>query len=132
MTPTIRWLAVLAAVLVLIQAVLIGQGLYPSLDQGMVGLHGTLGSVSLLAVIALTVLAVLSARRGEGSSIVTGLSVITLILVVAQLGLGYVGRRNGVAASIHIPNGVLIAGLLFAIAATTFSTALGNGARPRS
>ena len=132
MTSTIRWLAVLSAGLVLVQAILIGQGLYPSLDQAMVALHGTLGSGSLLAVLALTVLVLLSARRGEVSGTVAGLSVLALLLVVAQLGLGYVGRKNGVAASIHIPNGVLIAGLLFALAATTFTSPGGNGARPRA
>lgn len=132
MTSTIRWLSILTAVLVLIQAVLIGQGLYPSLDQAMVAMHGTLGSVSLIAAIVLTVLVLLSARKGEVSSVVTGLSLVALLLLVVQLGLGYIGRRNGVAASIHIPNGVLIAGLLFALAATTFATPLGNGARPRS
>jgi hypothetical protein len=35
--------------------------------------------------------------------------------MVAQLGLGYVGRRGGMPAAIHIPNGVLIVGLLSAV-----------------
>ena len=54
-------------------------------------------------------------RRGEASASLVALACVVVVLMVAQLGLGYVGRRGGLPASIHIPNGVLIAGLLFAL-----------------
>ena len=34
-----------------------------------------------------------------------------VVLVVVQIGLGYGGRDSGTAASLHVPNGVLIFGL---------------------
>jgi hypothetical protein len=40
-----------------------------------------------------------------------------VLLVVAQLGLGYSGRESATAMSFHIPNGVLIFGLSVAIVA---------------
>ena len=44
-----------------------------------------------------------------------------MLLMLAQLGLGYLGRRGSWPAAIHIPYGVLIAGLLFALLIATFT-----------
>ncbi len=114
MTTTLRWLSGMTAALVLIQAMLIGQALYVN-GMTTVELHGWLGSGSFAASIILTVLAAIGVRRGELSSVIAGLALLITLLMVAQLGLGYVGRRGGWPAAIHIPNGVLIAGLLFTL-----------------
>jgi len=119
MTTTLRWLSGITAALVLIQAMLIGQALYVN-GMTTVELHGWLGSGSFVASIILTVLAAIGVRRGELSGAVAGLALLVALLMVAQLGLGYVGRRGGWPAAIHIPNGVLIAGLLFTLM-TTFA-----------
>jgi hypothetical protein len=110
----VRWLAVLTAVLVLIQAFLIGQALYVN-GMTTVELHGWLGSGSFVLSLLLAGMAFMAYRRGEASASLVALACVVVVLMVAQLGLGYVGRRGGLPASIHIPNGVLIAGLLFAL-----------------
>lgn len=114
MTTTLRWLSGITAALVLIQAMLIGQALYVN-GMTTVELHGWLGSASLVTSLILTVLAAIGVRRGELSGVIAGLALLVVLLMVAQLGLGYVGRRGGWPAAIHIPNGVLIAGLLFTL-----------------
>ena len=119
MTMAIRWLSGITSVLVLLQAVLIGQALYLG-DMAKLALHGWLGSGSLAAAVVLTVLTVIAARRGELSSLTPSLGILVMLLMVAQLGLGYVGRRGGWPAAIHIPNGVFIAGLLFTLLMSTF------------
>ena len=118
MTTAVRWLSVITAVLVLIQALLIGQALYVN-GMATVGLHGVLGNVTFLAAIILTGATFMAFRRGEMTSPALALAVLTLVLLVAQLGLGYSGRGGGTPAALHIPNGVLITGLLFALAAMT-------------
>ena len=40
-----------------------------------------------------------------------------VVLVVAQLGLGYSGRDSAGAAALHVPNGVLIFGITTALVA---------------
>lgn len=115
----VRWLSAATALLVIVQASLIGQYLF--LGHGdMLGLHGWLGSGSFVLAILLTAAAFLAVRQGElpRGVLLTGL-VVTALMVV-QLGLGYMGRKLGLAAAIHIPNGVFIASLLTALLATTF------------
>lgn len=115
----VRWLSAATALLVIVQASLIGQYLF--LGHGdMLGLHGWLGSGSFVLAILLTAAAFMAVRQGElpRSVLLTGL-VVTALMVV-QLGLGYMGRKLGLAAAIHIPNGVFIASLLTALLATTF------------
>ena len=119
MTMAIRWISGITTVLVLLQAMLIGQALYLG-DMAKLAWHGWLGSGSLAAAVVLTVLTIIAARRGQLSSLAPGLGLVVVLLMVAQLGLGYVGRRGGWPAAIHIPNGVLIAGLLFTLQMSTF------------
>jgi hypothetical protein len=114
MSAGVRWLAVITAVLVFIQAFLIGQFFYGG-NGGAVGTHGWIGNLTFLGAIILTGLALYGARRGEVSSRISGLAILVTVLVIAQLGLGYSGREGGIPAQLHIPNGVLIMGLLAAI-----------------
>jgi len=118
----VRWLAAVTAVLVLIQAFLIGQALYVN-GMTTVELHGWLGSGSFVLSLLLAGMAVMAYRRGEASTSLVAVAVVVVVLMVAQLGLGYSGRRGGLPASIHIPNGVLIAGLLFALIGASLPTA---------
>ncbi len=120
MITVVRWLSGITAVLVLAQAILIGQALYLG-DMTKQALHGWLGNGSFAAAIILAVLTLLAVRRGEVSRLTLGLGLAVVLLMVAQLGLGYAGRRGGLPAALHIPNGVLITGLLFALVTTTFA-----------
>lgn len=121
MTTAVRWVSGITAALVLIQAMLIGQALYVN-GMMTVALHGWLGSGSFAAAMVLAVLTLVAVRRKEASRLALGLGLVVVLLMVAQLGLGYMGRRSGLAAALHIPNGVLITGLLFALVTTTFDT----------
>lgn len=116
---TVRWLSGITTLLVLLQAALIGQALYLG-EMSLLSLHGWLGSGSFVLALLLTGAIVLTIQRGDlpRSALVHG--IIVVVLMVAQLGLGYMGRRGGWPAAIHIPNGVLIASLLSALLASTF------------
>jgi heme A synthase len=105
--------------LVLLQAVLIGQALYLG-DPSRTTLHGWMGNATFVLAIILAGLSIISVRRGELSRPALGLSLLVALLVVAQIGLGYSGRRGGVPAALHIPNGVLIATLLAALLTVSF------------
>lgn len=115
----VRWLTAITTLLVLVQATMIGQALYLG-EMSLLALHGWLGSGSFLLAILLTGAAFLAVQREELPRSVVMLGVIVVLLMVAQLGLGYMGRRGGWPAAIHIPNGVIIAALLSALLATTF------------
>ena len=108
-----RWLAAVTAILLLVQAVLAGRGMFA--DPGLIETHGVVGNVTFLAVLALVALAYIAGRRGALGRRELGLSVLLLVLVIAQLGLGYAGRESNTAASWHVPNGVLIFGMTAAL-----------------
>lgn len=124
----VRWLSMITTLLVLVQAALIGQALYLG-EMSLLALHGWLGSGSFLLAILLTGAAFLAVRRGELPRSVIVLGVIVLVLMVAQLGLGYMGRRGGWPAAVHIPNGVVIAALLSALMASTYGATRAVSAR---
>jgi hypothetical protein len=115
----VRWISALTTILVLIQAILIGQALYMG-EMSLLALHGWLGSGSFILALLLVGASFLGVRNGELPRSVIVHGVIVVLLMVAQLGLGYVGRRGGLPAAIHIPNGVLIVALLSALMASTF------------
>ena len=108
-----RWVAVMTATLVMVQALLAGRGWF--VEVGLIEVHGWVGNATFLAAIALLVAAFAAWRRGALGRGVVILSGLLLVLVVAQLGLGYSGRESAAAASWHVPNGVLIFGLSAAL-----------------
>jgi hypothetical protein len=110
MTQLFRWLSGIAAALVLIQAVLAGQWLGG--NAAIIETHGWLGSGTFLLVILLAGASFMGWRQGAFDLKPFGVSAVMLLLVVAQLGLGYAGRSSAVAASLHLPLGVLIFGAL--------------------
>jgi len=105
----LRILAPLISLLVLVQAVFAGRGLF--LDVDAIDIHGGIGNLTLLLVVAQTVLVLVAGLRGRTRTGLLGMSLLLLVLVIAQLGLGYSGREGGQAAAWHVPNGVLIFGL---------------------
>jgi hypothetical protein len=119
MSMTVRWVAALTIAIVLIQAVLIGQALYIG-DASRLALHGYLGNVSFLAAVVLAGLLIFASRRREAPRAALALGALVAVLMIAQIGLGYSGRGGGWPAAIHIPNGVLIVGLLAALLTVTF------------
>lgn len=108
-----RALTGLAALLVLVQAMLAGQWIGG--DLSIIVTHGWLGSGTLLLVALLGVMSFLGMRQGIFDAKPLTVSAVLVVLVVAQLGLGYAGRSSGVAASLHVPLGVLIFGTLLAL-----------------
>jgi uncharacterized membrane protein len=119
MTTTVRWLSGITMALVLLQAVLIGQGLYLG-DPSRIALHGWIGNLTFVGAIVLVGFVLICVRRGELSRPALGLGVLIALLTVAQIGLGYSGRGGGTPAALHIPNGVLIATLLAALLMVSF------------
>lgn len=105
----LSWL-VLAGIAV--QAVLAGQGWFQ--DQNLMSLHGGIGH-GVLALAVATVGLALAARIGWGLVLLGG---VLLLGLVGQTGLGYAGRRSGIAlaSSLHIPLGVGLFGLSVALA----------------
>jgi hypothetical protein len=108
-----RALAGVAALLVLVQAVLAGQ--WVGGDLSIIVTHGWLGSGTLLLVGLLVVMSFLGMRQGLFDAKPLAISLVLIVLVLAQLGLGYAGRNSDGAASMHIPLGVLIFGALLAL-----------------
>jgi hypothetical protein len=115
----VRWISAITTLLVLLQAALIGQALYLG-EMSLLALHGWLGSGSFILALLLVGAAFMGVQRRDLPRSVMIHGVIVVLLMVAQLGLGYMGRRNNWSAAIHIPNGVLIATLLSALLASTF------------
>ncbi len=99
--------------LTLVQAILAGRGWF--VDYDLIDIHGVMGDVTLLAAIVQVAIAGVALRRQRATRTLFGLSLATLVLVFAQLALGYAASESGTAASLHIPNGVLIFGLSVAM-----------------
>ena len=121
-----RWAAAVTTVLVLVQAVLAGRGWF--VDVGLIEVHGWVGNATFLAVVGQVVLACAARNRWAAGRAELGLSALLLVLVVAQIGLGYGGRESSAAASWHVPNGVLIFGVTAAILALALPRRAGTTA----
>ncbi len=87
----VRWLSALTTLLVLVQAGLIGQALYLG-EMSLLSLHGWLGSGSFLLAILLTGAVFLGVQRGELRRATLIHGTIVVLLMVVQLGLGYMGH----------------------------------------
>lgn len=122
MMQLFRALAGIAAALVLIQAVLAGQWLAG--NAAIIEVHGWLGSGTFLLTLLLAGVSLLGWRQGVFDSKPFAVSVGLALLLIAQLGLGYVGRSNATAASLHLPLGVLIFGALLTLFALTMPARL--------
>jgi hypothetical protein len=105
----LKIIAAITPLLVLLQAFLAGRGLY--IDHDYIDIHGGVANGIMLVVLAQAVLAYLAMARGYAGGWLFGICCALVVLVVAQIGLGYSGRDSADSAAIHIPNGVLILGL---------------------
>ena len=113
-------LAVAMVVGVLIQAVLGSQGLFQA-NTGIVSLHEMLGNVVFLIVVAQLVLGFIAFRAGTMDMTGNVLRVVLLVLVIAQIGLGYSTRTSVDATAWHISNGVLLMGVSTIIAVMSWN-----------
>lgn len=109
----LKWLAALTAALILLQAILVGRGLY--FDFDLIETHGIVGNITFLAVIGLLALTWLTGIPGSLGKRLLIITTVLTVLMVIQIGLGYEGRDSNQAASWHIPIGVLIMGVSVAI-----------------
>lgn len=99
-----RLVAIVLAVLVLLQAVVAGQATFGDWE---IEVHGWMGNASFALGLLLLALAV-AARAGRAA---VGTAAALVVAMFAQVGLGYAGRTALGAASWHIPLGVAIFGL---------------------
>jgi hypothetical protein len=91
--------------LVVVQAAMIGETMFGS--SSLIALHGTVGNLTfLLAVVAL---ALAWFAKMSGATLL--LLFTSVLLLFAQIGLGYLGHRTGfaTASSVHVGLGVGIA-----------------------
>ena len=107
----LRWLAIAISLLIVVMAFLAGRGFFQA-EPGLITGHGHLGN-GIFALAALQVgLGYLAFQRGMVHRNLVLLMGLILVLLVAQIGLGYAGSRNnnGAAVAWHLPNGVLLMG----------------------
>lgn len=97
---------------ILVQALLAGRGWF--VDPALFELHGALGNATLLLAVVAAAVA-WAARTSRTGAVLASLTVLGLI---AQIGLGYAGRRSGIpeASAVHVPLGVALLGLSVAAA----------------
>jgi hypothetical protein len=109
LVQALRVIAPLTSLVVLIQAIFAGQGLFN--DTDLITVHGGIGNLTLLLVLIQTGLVLFAGFRGRTRTILLGLNLLLPVLVVVQIALGYAGEDGGQAAAWHVPNGVAIFGL---------------------
>jgi hypothetical protein len=107
----LRWLATAVSALIVVMAFLAGQGLFEG-ESSLITGHGHLGNgiFALAAIqVVLGYLAFQKALIGRNHLLLIGL---IIVLLFAQIGLGYAGSRNGNMSAVawHLPNGVLLMG----------------------
>ncbi len=107
-------LSIANVIVVLIMALLGGRFF---VSPSIIDIHGYIGNLFFLMVIAQAGLLAMSKPGGRFGMALLALSLLTVALVVGQIGLGYTGRESATALSWHIPNGVLIFGISAAILA---------------
>jgi hypothetical protein len=114
MLTAMKVAAALFAALVLLQAIIAGRGWFEDFD--LIKTHGQIGSGVLLVAIVQAVLAFMVFGTRSRLALV---SAALVVLTAIQLSLGYSSRDSSTAASLHIPNGVLIFGI-----ATAFTSSV--------
>jgi hypothetical protein len=122
-----RWLphlTITAAVLLLIQGLLAGRGLF--LDHDLIEVHGYVGEFTFLVAVAIVISAWTGRQSGRYGKPELVLAFLNAVLVVIQLALGFGTRDSADAAAWHLANAVLVTGILFALLALS----LRPGARP--
>lgn len=111
-----RAIAAVTATLVFLQAVLAGRFLF--VDPDAVNLHEIVANTLSGLIFAQVALAFLTPFSNRNPIRVA--SGLLAALIVAQTGLGYIGRDEADAAALHVPLGVLIFGLSSVVATLSF------------
>ena len=117
------WAGLRATALIVFQAILAGQGWFGE-RPALIGLHGWVGNGTYLVALAMVALALVGLRRGRLGRADLALSLLLILLLTAQLGLGYAGRTSAAAAALHIPNGVLLTAIGGALVARAWPSRL--------
>lgn len=114
----LRWLATSLSALVVVMALLVGQGLFGG-SPGRITDHGYLGNLVFIVGVAQLAFAFLGFQKGLVSRGMLLTAALILLMIFAQIGLGYAGHRSGAkdATVIHFGLGVLLMG------ASSFSAA---------
>ena len=115
LAPWFRWLTLVTAVLVLLQAAFAGRGI--SINYDFIDYHEILANILFLFAIAQLVLLFLIGIPGQSGKRMLVLNAVLVLLMLVQTGLGYSGRDSMEARAWHIPLGVVIFGLAVLIAA---------------
>jgi hypothetical protein len=102
----------LVPALIVVQAAMVGETMFGG--RSLIALHGSIGNLTFLLG-AITLALAWSAQR---SGLALLLTFATVLLLFAQIGLGYLGHRTGIAAasSVHVTLGVLVTGVSAAAA----------------
>lgn len=105
----LRISTVILAVSVLIQAWLGSTGFFQN-EPNFIDVHAMLGNVMFLVAVVQVGIAFYAMQKGLVTRNLLILAIVTTLLVIAQIGLGYSTRGdNGLdALSWHLPNGVLL------------------------
>jgi hypothetical protein len=115
-----RIVSVAIAVLLPIQAFLGSDAFFGTNDDAR-NMHEMMGNVFFLLAVALLVLGFIAMRNGSLGTTGVALRVALVLLVVAQLGLGYSGRDEVDLKTWHIANGVLLTLVATVIATLSFT-----------
>ncbi len=110
LAPIFRWLTVVTAGLVVVQAFLAGRGLWLG-ERGLIDAHEMLANILFLLAVAQFGLVLAIGFPNPLGKRLLAMNAVLAMALVAQTGLGYVGRDNMDARAWHFPLGVLIFGL---------------------
>lgn len=107
----LRWLSVAVSLLIVVMAGLAGQGVWGG-ERDLITGHGYLGNAIFALAAISTGIGYLAWQKGQIGRNILLLMGLIVVLLFAQIGLGYTGSRNssGAAVAWHLPNGVLLMG----------------------
>lgn len=106
--------------LVTLQPVLAGRGLFQ--DRDFIDIHGYVANAIFPVSLLLLGLALFAGFRRR--NLLAGWSLLLVVLVVSQIGMGYSASGRPTVAALHIPLGVVVFGvsLMLMLFAYGFST----------
>lgn len=107
MRSAFQWLSVLMFALVAVQPVLGGWGWYR--DRGYIDIHEIVANTVFLISVLLVALAFLAGFRRK--MWLAGWSIALLLMITAQMGLGYSAEGRPTVAALHVPVGVFTFGV---------------------
>ena len=107
----LRWISAIISGLIVTTALVVGQGFFGGTAR-LITDHGSLGNLIFALASVQLVLAFLGYQRGVVGRKHLLLNGFLIILLFAQIGLGYSGSRSGASGALvwHLPVGVLAMG----------------------